>query len=127
MKRSFHLAPTNSTPEVLLDMEEATFELRGVCVPEDSAAFFRPIIKELDLFIPTIRTGAVFTFNLKYFNSSSLKGIYYIMRQVDQANDNGKGIKVVWMIEQEDEFMTDSALTFKELISTPIQIRSAAA
>lgn len=123
---TLNIKPTKSTPEVIFDIDEGTFRMSGVCVPEDGPAFFGPIIDTIEDSIPVLQVRTSFSFDLKYFNSSSLKGIYCILKQIDSANQAGKKISIEWIVEKNDEFMTDSASTFKDLVDTPIVIRKAA-
>lgn len=122
----FELDPTSSTPKVFIDFDQGEFRMTGVCVPEDGPGFFGPIINELDHCLPSFKTGGTFKFDLKYFNSSSLKGIYILLKKIDEANTAGKNIEIQWIVESNDEFMTDSASTFSDLVDTPITITQAA-
>ena len=125
MTRS-HLPASKSTPEVIIDLSEGIFAMKGVCIPEDSIAFFSPILDDLKNQLPQVTESVVCTFDLDYFNSSSLKGIFFILKQVDEANTLGKDIKVHWVVQEDDEFMVDSAESFASLIETEIEIRPAA-
>lgn len=126
MRSTINIEATKSTPEVSLDTDSGVFRMHGVCIPEDSASFFNPIIDELNLSMPAMQRNSIFTFNLKYFNSSSLKGIYFILKIIDDANKVGKNIKVDWIVDNDDEFMRDSALTFSSLVKTTIRVKRAA-
>ncbi len=123
---TLNIEATKSTPEVTFDPTVGEFVMKGVCVPEDGPAFFSPIIDTINASMPALALDSNFIFDLKYFNSSSLKGIYFILKQIDQANEAGKRIQIKWIVERNDEFMSDSASTFSDLVSTPIRICKAA-
>lgn len=122
MKLKYEIEASLVTPYVLVDEDARRFEIKGICAPEDGTSFFRPIIQSLEKIFNGAEDGIVCTLELSYFNSSSLRGIYLILKMLDASNKKGKQHKIEWIVEAEDESMAEYAETLMGLIETPIRV-----
>ncbi len=106
---------TRNTPGVLLDTEKNIFYMVGNSLPENASEFYSPIVELVKQAIPHMTNGAIFTFCLPYFNSSSLKAVYLLLKEIKEAMDGGRHFEIVWHIEEDDDFMSEAAETFTEM------------
>ncbi|MFZ1331496.1 MAG: DUF1987 domain-containing protein, partial [Flavobacteriales bacterium] len=92
-------------------------------IPENAGKFYTPVLEWLRENITLINTGSVFEFCLPYFNSSSLKALYMMLMEVKKESEKGKKFEVDWYIEDDDDFMTDAAETFTEMVGIKLNLR----
>jgi hypothetical protein len=124
----YYLEETEFTPEILFDIENRIFRLKGVSRPEDVFKFYLPAVnwlKELDQDITT-HTNAKYNipvinieFNLSYFNSASSKMLLQILELFKKIQDKGIELKVDWHYDESDEQMYDDGLDLSETVGIP--------
>ena len=119
----FHIPATRSTPELFLDTEKGVYRVIGHSIPENAGKFYTPVLEWLRENISGIRSGSVFEFCLPYFNSASLKALYMMLMEVKKESEKGKEFEVDWYIEDDDDFMTDAAETFSEMVGIKLNLR----
>lgn len=118
-----NIAATKTTPGVHYPAPDAAFRIAGTSVPENTSAFYAPIMEWLQAHRAELPEDCSFQFSLPYFNSSSLKAIYLLLLEIKQGMEQGKQFRVAWHVEQGDEFMLEAAETFKELTGMAIEVR----
>lgn len=118
---SLIIPATRNTP--LIHFEPATwhFEISGICVPENAGEFFEPVFGWLALNAGYLAPGSTFHFHLTYFNSTSLKALYHVLRYIKEANVMGAGLNVRWYVERDDEFMLESVALFGQLLDLQME------
>lgn len=116
------LPATCNTP--LIHFEPATwrFEVSGICVPENAGEFFEPVFNWLAVNARYLAPGSMFQFHLTYFNSTSLKALYHVLRYIKEANIMGAGLIVRWYVERDDEFMNESAALYTQMLELPMEV-----
>lgn len=108
---------TVDTPCVILDSKNNHFEISGKSYPEDTKEFYGPILAWMDLYVVDHNPETVFTFKLKYFNSSSYKPLFDILNKLNAIqNRNGK-VKVDWQYKDGDTDMLEAGEEFAELVN----------
>jgi len=95
---------TKTSPYVLIDEEKGYMLFEGESYFEDIVGFFQEINDWLQKFITSDFKEFTFDCALEYFNSSTTKQIYNILRLMD-ANAPGKKIVVNWIVADEDDDM----------------------
>jgi len=95
---------TKTTPYVLIDEEKGYMYFEGESYLEDIIGFFKEINEWLREYISTDFSEFTFDCELKYFNSSTNKQIYNILRLMD-ANAPGRTVTVNWIVSDEDDDM----------------------
>ena len=114
---------TKSTPAVILDPSTGTFLFSGQSIPENPAAFFAPVIEWLDRELGTLPDGSVFRFRLPYFSTSSMKAVYLVVQKIREGmKAAGHTFTIQWVVEDDDDFMSEAAENFSTLLDIPIQI-----
>ena len=112
----FHLEKekTTSTPYVLVDEEKSYMKLEGRCFHENIAMFFREVANWLDEYLTT--DFKLFTFDnaISYFNSSTTKLIYNMLKRLDGHTTAENKVVVNWITEKDNEVMIECGEDFKE-------------
>lgn len=128
---SIVLKGTQTTPKVVLDSVNNTFEISGESRPENTSKFYNPIISWLSnyssvLYFQKNQFGKSHKMSLKfqldYFNSTSAKFILDIFIQIEKMHKEGYEAEIVWNYDKRDEDMKESGLEFAKLVkSLPVK------
>lgn len=110
------LTASRNTPSIFFEPSSGRFELSGVSIPENASEYYQPVFDWLTVNLPLLKDGSTFHFRLSYFNSTSLKAIYQVLKMIKDATITGPKIDVCWYVEAEDEFMQESAEMFQQLL-----------
>ena len=123
---------TNLTPEIILDPVNFLFEINGESRPENVNKFFDPVVKWLDEFAFQIidkknkdanyNCCFTFVFKLEYFNSSSIKFVYDILKKLEEINESTKCIEIDWYYDSSDDDMHENGVEFSKIINIPFSI-----
>ena len=111
-----------NTPSIWLEPAAERFEIAGVSSPENASEFYQPIFDWLTIHLPRLEERPVFHFRLSYFNSTSLKAIFQMLKLLKEAATMGPQPIVRWYVEEDDEFMTESAEMFTQLLDMKFEI-----
>jgi len=95
---------TKTMPYVLIDEEKGYMRFEGESYLEDIVVFFKEINEWLQEYLLSDFTEFTFDCALEYFNSSTTKQLYNMLRLMD-ANARGKKVTVNWIITDEDDDM----------------------
>lgn len=118
------IASTEQTPSIVLNPIESVYMISGRSLPEDSAEFYRPVIKWLEDFKTSSYTSIDFVVKLDYFNTSSSKMILDILQKLKHVRLAGKDTKVLWYFQEDDEDMQESGQEFAELVDVHFEFIS---
>jgi hypothetical protein len=116
------LPATRNTPSIFFEPRSSRFEITGVSIPENASEYYQPVFEWLSLHLPLLADGSTFHFRLNYFNSTSLKAIYQILKLIKETTITGPNIKVCWYVEEDDEFMRESAEMFIQLLGIEFEL-----
>lgn len=119
---ALHLPATKNTPEVFFSPTANTYRIVGNSIPENASEFYAPVMNWLSENLEHAQHGATFEFDLPYFNSSSLKALYLVLLELKKEADKGKAIRLRWFAEENDEFMTEAAETFTEMVGLELEL-----
>ncbi|MCL2813898.1 MAG: DUF1987 domain-containing protein [Oscillospiraceae bacterium] len=95
---------TKTTPYILIDEKRGYMRFEGESYLEDIVGFFKEINEWLQIYLTSDFDELTFDCALKYFNSSTTKQIYNILRLMD-ANAAGKKVTVNWIVGDKDDDM----------------------
>ena len=109
---------TNTTPYILIDEERGYMKLEGKSYLEDILGFFKEINEWLEKYLAS--GSAVLTFDcaMEYFNSSTTKMLYNMLRMMDKQAGRGNKIVVNWIFAEDDEMITECGEDFREEMET---------
>ena len=100
---------TSTTPFAVFETN-GNLSLKGRSLILDVTAFYQPFLEwvsNLDA------TRVVFTIELEYFNSASIKKLLEILRTID-SNNLVKEFDVIWNFETDDEDILEKGQIFEE-------------
>jgi len=117
-----HTEPTIKTPEILFDVENNQFFIKGRSLPENAKTFYRQYIDWLSRMLKNNHIETDFVFDLIYFNSASTKMVLDILLILREANENGHKVNVIWKYEPDDEDLMSAGKEFEEMINMPIAL-----
>lgn len=108
--QKLYFSPTRYTPEIILSPEDNIYVIRGTSSPEDVRALYYPVIEWFKNFSAEVmgkssfnlQNPMRFTFDLRYFNSSSAKFIYDILTELKSLRASGLPVIIEWYYEEED-------------------------
>jgi hypothetical protein len=116
--QKFELKETGTTPYVLLDGEKGVLTFEGRSIPENVIEFYHPIIKWIEEYSLSPQEETQVYFKLEYFNTSSSKRIFDVMKRVEtMAVQTGKKVIVNWYYEEDDEDIFFAGSDYKALIT----------
>lgn len=114
----FELKETATTPNVLLDAEAGLIKIEGRSIPENVIDFYHPIINWIDNYTKEPNSNTVVHFQLEYFNTSSSKRLFDIMKKVEAiATTSGKSVVINWYYEEDDEDIYFAGNDYKALVT----------
>ncbi|MCR9251299.1 MAG: DUF1987 domain-containing protein [bacterium] len=108
--------PTNVTPYVYFNPENGVFEIKGRSLPDTSLHFYQPIISALDKYINEGESNITANFAFEYFNTSSSKCVFDIIKRLKTAESSGKRVVVNWCFEEIDEDMKETGEDYESII-----------
>ena len=112
---------SDDTPSVVLDKENANFEISGRSLPEDVAAFYEPILEWLDEYSESPLEKTVFNFKLEYFNTASSKLLLDVLLKLEDMFDDGKEVLVKWHFPDDDEDMEEAGEEYADIVEVPFE------
>jgi hypothetical protein len=123
---NLYLAATVDSPEVDFRFDTHELSLKGESYPENAAAFYSSIIKQLHDYLASCSEGTTITVDvaLIYFNSSSTKMLFTFFDALNSAAERGVNVVLNWHYDPEDDTIADfgselrddfSALEFRDL------------
>lgn len=115
---------TNDTPKVLLDPENDIFEISGRSLPEDVVNFYQPVLDWLEDYKDAPNDFTEFVFKYIYFNTATSKLVQDILIKLEEINESGGQVQVIWFYEEDDEDMLDLGEEFSENVDIPFEIIS---
>jgi len=116
--RIFELKDTITTPYVILDAEKGHIKIEGRSIPENVIDFYQPILNWIDNYIKEPNDLTVVDFKLEYFNTSSSKRLFDIMRKVESISTiAAKRVVLNWYYEEDDEDIYFAGNDYKALIT----------
>ena len=116
---------TAKTPFVNFDSVTGNFELKGKSIPENSAAFYKPMFDWLDAYVQNPVPKTQLNIQLDYFNTSSSKFIVDLFRKLELIIKNGKGEAIInWLYDENDDDMLEAGEDYKSIIKMPFNISS---
>jgi len=95
---------TKTTPYVFIDEEKSYMRFEGESYLEDIVGFFKEINEWLQEYMTYDFNRFTFDCALEYFNSSTTKQIYNILRLMD-VSAPGREVIVNWIVANDDDDM----------------------
>lgn len=120
----YYSEQTTTTPYIKFN-PDGNFYMKGISVPENPLAFYKPLFTWLKNFAQKPSKELNFVMYLEYLNTSSTRVLVDIIYELKEVYKNTNGLKLIWQFEKEDEDMkefgeemeilTNLKITFEEL------------
>ena len=114
---------TRTTPQVDFDPVTGMLEIEGSVILEDANNFFTEIFNWVDTYSDDKSKPIVMRFRLYYYNTSSSKRIFALMRKLDGLFQKGYNVKIVWEYEQGDDDSMQDCEGYKRYLTLPIEMK----
>jgi len=105
---------TKTTPYILIDEEKSLIRFEGESYLEDIISFFSEINEWLENYLASDFNILTFECALEYFNSSTAKLLYNMLRAMDESAASGNKVIVNWIIAKDDDMLIECGEDFKE-------------
>ena len=115
---------TDVSPEVIFDVENNNFSIRGKSVVTEVDSFYAPLIEWLENAEKQLTTRVDFVFDLEYFNIFSSKRILFILYKLSDLKVAGADINVIWHFSMEDDDMKEVGEDFACMVNLPFEFIS---
>ena len=119
-----NIASTEVSPEVVFDIENNNFSIRGKSVVTEADTFYAPLIEWLEGAQNKLTTRVDFVFDLEYFNIFSSKRILFILYKLSDLKSAGADINVIWHFSMEDDDMKEVGEDFACMVNLPFEFIS---
>ena len=97
---------TKTTPYILIDEEKGYMRFEGESYLENIVGFYKEINEWLEKYLSSDFTKLTFDCAMDYFNSSTAKLLYNILRLLDK-HAHGKKVVVNWIVAVADDMMIE--------------------
>ena len=111
---TYHLEPTRTTPHVRVDSEIGEVTISGRSSPENSISFYAPILEAIDKINHPQKL--VLNFAFEYFNTSSSKCLYDLMRKARGLTEQGREVIINWFYDPDDDDMLEAGEDYEDLL-----------
>ena len=116
---SLTIEPTRATPYVRLDAQEGILAFKGRSSPGSSLDFYYPIMSGIDKAYTGGLSSLTANFEFEYFNTSSSKCLFDILKRLANFKQNGMQVQVNWYYEEEDEDMRETGEDYEDVLGLP--------
>jgi hypothetical protein len=115
-----NIESSEDTPKVVLNKDKGVFEISGRSIPEDSTAFYAPILEWIEEYKKTPNPTTNFSFKFEYLNTSSSK----LVQEVLSALEELQGVTVIWNYKKNDDDMKEIGEDFSSLAAIPFEFKT---
>lgn len=103
-----------SCPSVSFDANAGLFNIQGKSTPDNPAAVYKPLLDYLLEYQKKPKQKSEFNIYLEYFNTSSSKCLFDILRIFSEIKKAGFEVVIIWSYYEEDEDSIDLAKDFQD-------------
>ena len=111
---TIQLEGTAKTPRVAFHDSPLSMEISGRSIPENSIAFYTPLLEWVDEHLKAGGTVDV-SIRLEYFNTSSSKCLLDLFKRLETSSE----IQVKWHFDADDEDMLEAGEDYDHIVSLP--------
>lgn len=113
---SLMIEPTKVTPFVQLDARNGILSFKGRSSPSASLEFYYPIMSSIDRAFTSGVSSITANFAFEYFNTSSSKCLFDILKRLAQFENRGMEVKINWYYEEEDDDMRETGEDYEDVL-----------
>lgn len=113
----------NKTPEVKFETSSGNLSIKGRSIPENTSAFYQPIMEWLDVYSDSAKNSTSLTIELEYFNTSSSKCLLDIFRKLELMHENKKTeVLINWRYAEDDEDIMEAGEDYQSLVNLKFEL-----
>ena len=109
--------PTKRTPWIIL--EPGRIFIMGRSIPENPNDFYRPVQDWISEYALNNEGKSIIDLGFEYINTSSIKWIFTILRELSEMKDIVDKASVTWYYERGDEDMCELGFILRSLVECP--------
>ena len=110
------IEPTPVTPFFQLDLKSGTMEFRGRSSPSASRSFYYPIMEYLEKVFNKGTKTRTANFAFEYFNTSSSKCLFDILKKLAQYKSQGANVTINWIYDEFDDDMKETGEDYEDIL-----------
>ena len=114
---TFKNNPTKRTPWIIL--EPGKIFIMGRSIPENPNDFYRPVQEWVSKYAQNYTEKSRIELGFEYINTSSIKWIFTILRELSEMKEIVSNASVTWYYEQGDEDMCELGFILRSLVECP--------
>jgi len=119
MNETVTIEPTEITPLFNFDLKSGLMEFSGRSLPSAAQRFYNPILDEIEIAFDRGIKSLTANFALEYFNSSSSKCLFNILKKLATYQHNGKNVVINWFYEECDDDMKETGKDYENKLGIP--------
>ena len=104
---------------ITLDKENNKFLFEGRSIPENSVAFFKPVIDWLEEYAKSPNDETIVNMDFIYFNTSTAKLILDVLNEFDTVKKSGKSVKIIWHYMEDDFDIKEAGEEYATMVDIP--------
>ncbi|MFT4737535.1 MAG: hypothetical protein ACI8QD_000146 [Cyclobacteriaceae bacterium] len=116
-----HIAPTRISPEVVINAKDKIFLMKGRSSPENAVMFYDQIKSGIKNYFQKEQKLSVH-FMFEYFNTSSSKSIFEVIKLLKKFQGIGKEITFFWVYEEGDDDMLETGEDYADLLDVEMTL-----
>ncbi len=120
---SLYLQETKSSPAIAFNAESGILEISGESYPENSYAFYKPLLQWITLFAMHFPGSIIFNCRISYLNTGSTKSMMDIFDLFEDRFRRGREVQVNWFCDSENDRAVETAEEFMEDVTFPFDIK----
>lgn len=117
MSNAIKIDVTETTPEVLFDIENGVLSLKGKSIPENPKLFYEPLLKHISTHSQNPSSVNSITIEMEYFNTPSAKYLLEIFKHYDSLAHKGNPVTVNWNYEKGDSDMLQAGKDYEAYLT----------
>jgi hypothetical protein len=111
---NFKHNPTKRTPWIVL--EPGRIFIMGRSIPENPNEFYRPVQDWISKYALEYEETSTIELGFEYINTSSIKWIFTILKELSEMKDISDNTSVKWYYERGDEDMCELGFILRSLV-----------
>jgi hypothetical protein len=114
---SFKNNPSKRTPWIILEL--GRIFIMGRSIPENSSDFYRPVQEWISKYAQNYTEKSKIELGFEYINTSSIKWIFTILRELSEMKEIAKNASITWYYELGDEDMCELGFILRSFVECP--------
>ena len=119
---TYSVESTERTPKVEFNNATNELLLEGICIPELTHDFFKPIIAFVHEVGETGIKQFILTVKLHFFNTGSSRYILELMKNIQKLKEKGVAVKYKWYYNDDDEDIEEAGSSYAFILEETFEM-----